>query len=102
MSKLSSQDKEKIVEGLIGVFKKCEAEESMFFYYDSQRVRVDRQTGELIREEGINPRDYFEYCNENTITIAFDGSPLYDILNGHAGTLVLEAVDEGIDQEGRF
>jgi hypothetical protein len=80
MSKLTSQDKGKIVAGLIEVFKPYEAENSALFYYDHKRARVDRQTGKLVVEEGFNPRDYFEYCNENTISLFFDGSSLYIIV----------------------
>ena len=96
MSKLTSQDKEKIVTGLIGVFKPFEAEESVLFYYDNKRAKVDGKTGKLVVEEGFDPRDYFEYCNENTVSLSFDGSPLYDILNGYAGSRLLEVLDEGI------
>jgi hypothetical protein len=96
MSKLTSSDKEKIMVGLIEVFKPYEAEDSVLFYYDNKRARVDPKTGELVVEEGFNPRDYFDYCNENTVSLSFDGSLLYEILNGYAGTFAFEKVDEGI------
>ncbi len=80
MSKLTSQDKEKIVAGLIGVLKPFEAEESVLFYYDNKRARVDRKTGKLLVEKGFNPRDYFEYCNENTISLSFDGSCMTSLM----------------------
>jgi hypothetical protein len=59
MSKLTKEDKEKIIAGLIEVFKPYEAEDSVLFYYGNKRARVDRKTGELVVEEGFNPRDYF-------------------------------------------
>lgn len=31
-------------------------------------------------EDGINPKDYFEYADPNTLSMSFEG-PLYDILN---------------------
>lgn len=32
-------------------------------------------------EDNIDVKEYLEYCNPDTISIAFDGSGLYDILN---------------------
>jgi hypothetical protein len=71
---------------LIGVFKPFGAEESVLFYYGNKRARVDHKTGKFVAEEGFNPRNYFEYCNENTVSLSFDGSPLYDILNGYSSS----------------
>jgi hypothetical protein len=96
MAKLTSADKEKIVQKLIEVLKPFQAEDTVLFYYDNKRARVDGKTGKLIVEEGFNPRDYFEYCNENTVSLSFDGSPLYEILNWYAGPKAFEAVDTGI------
>jgi hypothetical protein len=59
----------------------------VLFYYDNKRVWIDRQIGKLVEEAGCDPRDYFEYCNENTVSLSFNGSLLYEILNSYAGTL---------------
>lgn len=37
---------------------------------------------ELYEYEDKNPKDYFEYANPDTLSMAFEG-PLYDILNGY-------------------
>jgi hypothetical protein len=96
MSKLTSSDKENIVASLIEVFKSYKVEDSVLFYYDNKRARVEPKTGKLVVEEGFNPRDYFDYCNENTISLSFEDSLLYEILNGYAGTFAYEKVNKGI------
>lgn len=40
---------------------------------------------ELYEYENRNPRDYFEYCNPDTLSMSFEGS-LYDVLNYGFGT----------------
>lgn len=34
-------------------------------------------------EENVDVSEYLEYCNPDTISIAFDGSPLYEVMNHH-------------------
>lgn len=97
MAKLTRSDKEKIVKGLVEVFQKYEADDSVLFYYDGVRAKVDSKTGKLVVEYGFNPRDYFDYCNENTVSISFDGSPIYEILNGYASPELFESLHNDIE-----
>ena len=34
-------------------------------------------------EDNIDVKEYLEYCNPDTISIAFDGSSLYEVMNYH-------------------
>lgn len=51
------------------------------FYYNDRN--------HLVVLEDINPLDYFEYVNPETISMSFEG-PLYDILNYSGGRLEME------------
>lgn len=51
------------------------------FYYNNRN--------HLVVLENMNPLDYFEYVNPETISMSFEG-PLYDILNYSGGRLERE------------
>jgi len=98
MSKLTSKDKQKIVAGLIEVLKKHEVGDSVYFYFDDKRVWVDRNTGKLVERNGFNPKDYFEWFNEKTVTLAFDDSPLFDLINYEMDYELFETMAVDIQQ----
>ena len=69
-------------------------------YYNGKRMSTSdgdnfRYNGPPFIEEDKNPKDYFEYVNdEHILSMSFDG-PLYDALNGYGGW-------DGWDIEERF
>lgn len=95
--KLTSANKKKIVNGLFQVFKKHKVVDDVVFYFDNQRATVDRITGKLKVQKGFNVRDYMKYCNENTVSVSFDG-PLFEIMNGYASENLSEAIDKEIER----
>lgn len=69
-------------------------------YYNGKRMSTSdgnnfRYNGPPFIEEDKNPKDYFEYVNdEHILSMSFEG-PLYDALNGYDGW-------DGLDIEERF
>jgi hypothetical protein len=99
LAKLTSEDKEKIVQELIRAFKELDMLDECLFYYNNKRVATNRKTGEpYIDRKECDPRDYMDYCNENTITIGFEGSNLYEVLNGYLSDDLYETVFRAIEK----
>lgn len=80
MKKLTAKQIESIVNRLNKLFEKAGV-------YNGNTICIyanGKRWVDVVLEDGdFNPRDYFEYCNPETISISFDGSPLYAMMNGY-------------------
>lgn len=78
--KLTAKQIESIVNRLNKLFEKAGV-------YNGNTICIyangKRWVDGVLEDGDFNPRDYFEYCNPETISISFDGSPLYAMMNGY-------------------
>jgi hypothetical protein len=42
---------------------------------------ISMDSFDFIVEDGVSPKTYIEYSNPETVTVSFDGSPLYEAIN---------------------
>lgn len=52
--------------------------------------------------EDIKGSDYFDYANDDTISMAFDGGSFYSAINNHYGFALSDAFDTEVDFDGMY
>lgn len=76
-------------------------------YYNGKRMSTSdgkefRYNGEPFIEEGLDPRDYFEYVrNPHVLSMSFEG-PVYEILNGYHGASIESEFSKLLERYGLY
>ena len=103
---LTSEQIENLADGIYKLFKKNDMWSDVFLYFNGVRVGNKdpkgnyHYDGKAYMEPDMDPRDYFEYVNENHIlSMSFEG-PVYHMFNYGQYPGVKKKFDKWIERHG--
>lgn len=80
LNKVQSSNNEKTANAILKFINSKKLYGDIRIYFNEKAFEVDYQ-GNVKTIENINPKDYFEYANPETVAMSFEGE-FYNVING--------------------
>lgn len=91
---------EKVVRNIERWLLNLEMAKSVNIYFNNQCWAYDHKGNKTIKQD-VKGSEYFEYANDDTISMSFDGGSLYEALNNHYGFGLSDSFAQ-IDFDGMY